>query len=89
MSMQDTTISGCWPVPALLLAALLTGCGGVGDSGRDQAAATTQSTTVAPVERPVAKPMDRGAQRPTEIHPVDRPVAKPLDRALDDAPDRS
>lgn len=98
MASGETTISGTWPCPALLLAALLAGCGGAG-SGPDQAAVaaeaaqehpTIQSAALHPVERPVAKPMDRGAARPASIRPVERPVAKPLDRsAHDGAADRS
>ena len=98
MASGETTLSGIWPCPALLLAALLAGCGGAG-SGPDQAAAAaeapkepaaTQSAALHPVERPVAKPMDRGAARPASIRPVERPVAKPLDRSADDgAADRS
>jgi hypothetical protein len=100
MAFREITTPGIWPGPALLLSALLAGCGGAG-SGQEQAAveggssreaASMQSAALPPVERPVAKPMDRGAERPTSIHPVERPVAKPLDRppADDEAqPDRS
>lgn len=93
MAHRETATSGIWPGPALLLAALLAGCGGAG-SGQEQAAAPAdpsraaagvQSAALAPVERPVAKPMDRGAGRHASIRPVERPVAKPLDRTDDDA----
>lgn len=100
MSIDNTTAPGIRPGLALLVMVLLSGCGGVG-SGPDEAtagaqpaheAASMQSAAVLhPVERPVAKPMDRGAGRPASIQPVERPVAKPLDRpAHDEAqPDRS
>jgi hypothetical protein len=93
MSIQDTTTPGIRPGPALLLMTLLWGCGGAG-SGQDQAAATAPPTRPAsampsaalqPVERPVARPMDRGASGqddPVAVPPVERPVAKPMDRTL-------
>jgi hypothetical protein len=99
MSTENPAAPGIRPGPALLVLVLLSGCGGIG-SGQDEGAAdaqrshdsvSMQSAALPPVERPVAKPMDRGAERPTAIHPVERPVAKPLDRPVDDqaAPDRS
>jgi hypothetical protein len=99
MAIRENPIPGIRPVPALLLTALLSGCGGAG-SGQEHAAvpeertreaASMQSAALPPVERPVAKPMDRGPEHPAAIQPVERPVAKPLDRSTDDetAPDRS
>ena len=91
MSTDDKNTRGARPGPALLLAALLAGCGGAGP-GQDQAGAQNeqaqqgpaiQSAALPPVERPVAKPMDRGAEHPAAIKPVERPVARPLDRSTD------
>ena len=99
MTLQKTMTPGIRPGPALLLAALLVGCGGAGSGQdaaarpavQDQAGSALQSAALPPVERPVAKPMDRGAGHPASIQPVERPVAKPLDRSTDTGtePDRS
>ena len=92
MAIREIMTPGIWTSPVLLLAALVAGCGGAG-SGQEQAAvpdgasrevASMQSAALPPVERPVAKPMDRGAERPASIQPIERPVAKPLDRSGDD-----
>jgi hypothetical protein len=43
------------------------------------------SATVTPVERPVARPMDRGLAGEDDrsaVTPVERPVARPMDRTL-------
>jgi hypothetical protein len=77
MFTHEPTMPGIRPGPALLVMVLLAGCGGAGST--QEGAATAQSPTLQPVERPVAKPMDRGADQPG-IQPVERPVAKPLDR---------
>jgi hypothetical protein len=96
MYTHETATSGIRPGPALLVMVLLSGCGGVG-SGQEEGAAAAQrsrepasmqSAALRPVERPVAKPMDRGAERPASIHPVERPVAKPLDRPAHDEAQR-
>lgn len=87
--MRDITIPGGRPGPALLLAVLLSGCGGAG-SGQDQAAlqvpegTSLQSAGLRPVERPVARPMDRGrsGEASRAMAPVERPVARPMDRGL-------
>jgi hypothetical protein len=89
MFTHEPTMPGIRPGPALLVMVLLAGCGGAG-STQEGAAATSHSSTLQPVERPVAKPMDRGADQPG-IQPVERPVAKPLDRPAGEPadPDRS
>ena len=89
MFTHEPTMPGIRPGPALLVMVLLAGCGGAG-STQEGAAAPPHSPTLQPVERPVARPMDRGANQPG-IRPVERPVAKPLDRPTGDlaGPDRS
>ena len=57
MTLRKTMTPGIWPGPALLLAALLVGCGGAGSGQeqvagpavQDQAGSVVQSAAVPPV----------------------------------------
>jgi len=72
------------PAAVILLATALAGCGageyGDGDTARHDAAQQAPGTAGPAVERPVAKPMDRGARVPSEMQPVERPVVRPPER---------
>jgi len=93
MTIQEIMTSGIRPAVLLLLTALLSGCGSAGPTQEQAAAparqpldeASMRSAALHPVERPVARPMDRGSEADKDtqaVPPVERPVAKPMDRAL-------
>jgi len=93
MSIEETTTPGIRPAAVLLLTVLVSGCGSAGPAQEQAAAparpapeeASMRSVALHPVERPVARPMDRGneaGEDPQAVPAVERPVAKPMDRGF-------